>query len=500
MPHPDHKRRLSLRPLVDGLEARALLSIASQYSYVDAYSTVENSASSPAVNAVTPVYTHQISQSAPNITPITDGSSGTATSPTPGATAAYSLSFKSQVSAPGSDSGQVAISGSLNTSSSTYFQDSYFGGSYQVAGTASQAGTLTVNYNAGPTLPGNTVVANFYDGTYHYQSGTFTYSLTKGQSYSFLVTYSVEHGGQRFGKADQGVSVAASSSFTWSFAPPVQLPNLAMLSATINGSTINYAYKTSGTPGTFTAGLYESSNSVYDKTAKLISTQSVASAPNSSGAGTFTLNFTPPPSSPYFFVVANPFGSIVESKTSDNSALVVRNLAWGAKVSAQFRSKVVLIANQLGTDPSYLMAAMAFETGRTFSPSVANAAGSGAVGLIQFLPSTAKALGTTTAALVKMTAEQQLDYVGKYFTPYAGRLATLADVYMAILYPKAIGQGGGFVLFDSTNTPTAYAQNKGLDTNHDGKVTVTEASQLVSSLLQTGQSTGNVYVMTSYYA
>lgn len=41
------------------------------------------------------------------------------------------------------------------------------------------------------------------------------------------------------------------------------------------------------------------------------------------------------------------------------------------------------------------MAAMAFESGETFSPSIKNAAGSGAVGLIQFMPSTAKALGTS---------------------------------------------------------------------------------------------------------
>ena len=64
-------------------------------------------------------------------------------------------------------------------------------------------------------------------------------------------------------------------------------------------------------------------------------------------------------------------------------------LAWGAKVSAAFRNKVRAIASELGTDPNFLMAAMAFETGRSFSPSQRNQAGSGAVGLIQFMPRTA---------------------------------------------------------------------------------------------------------------
>jgi hypothetical protein len=45
-----------------------------------------------------------------------------------------------------------------------------------------------------------------------------------------------------------------------------------------------------------------------------------------------------------------------------------------------------------------------------------------ATGLIQFMPATAKGLGTTTDALKNMTAVEQLDYVYKYFKPYAGKI------------------------------------------------------------------------------
>src|SRR2546427_796322 len=115
-------------------------------------------------------------------------------------------------------------------------------------------------------------------------------------------------------------------------------------------------------------------------------------------------------------------------------------LAWGVRVSEKFRTKVRAIAADLGIDLDYLMAAMAFESAMTFSPSIPNAAGSGAVGLIQFMPATAQALGTTTDELCRMTAEEQLDFVAKYFAGRKGQLQTLEDVYMAILWPAAIGK------------------------------------------------------------
>ena len=93
----------------------------------------------------------------------------------------------------------------------------------------------------------------------------------------------------------------------------------------------------------------------------------------------------------------------------------------------------------------------------------------GNCGLIQFMPSTAKGLGTSTAELAKMTAEEQLDYVYKYFLPYKGRLKNLGDIYMAILYPRAVGKDDNYILFkDGT---VAYRQNIGLDINRDVVIT-----------------------------
>lgn len=160
-------------------------------------------------------------------------------------------------------------------------------------------------------------------------------------------------------------------------------------------------------------------------------------------------------------------------------------LAWGAVVTGPFKAKVMAVAEDLQFDPNFLMAAMAFETGETFSPAIKNAAGSGATGLIQFMPATAKRLGTTTDELAKMSAIDQLDYVKKYFSPYRGKLKTVADVYMAILWPKAVGQPDDFVLFHKEQGKV-YDQNKGLDVDRDGKITKQEAAEKVQKKLEKG--------------
>jgi soluble lytic murein transglycosylase-like protein len=83
------------------------------------------------------------------------------------------------------------------------------------------------------------------------------------------------------------------------------------------------------------------------------------------------------------------------------------------KTSEEFRQKVIQIAANLLIDPNFLMAIMSFESGASFSPSQLNAAGSHAIGLIQFMPSTAKKLGTSTQELGAMTPVRQLDFVEK---------------------------------------------------------------------------------------
>ena len=168
-------------------------------------------------------------------------------------------------------------------------------------------------------------------------------------------------------------------------------------------------------------------------------------------------------------------------------------LAWGRKVSAEFREAVLAIAERLRTKADYLMAVMAFETGYTFSPSVKNMAGSGATGLIQFMPKTAIDMGTTVNELAHMSDVEQLKYVEQYFRPYAGRLDTLSDVYMAVLWPRAIGKPEDYVLWDDDTRPLTYKQNIGLDGDKDGAVTKAEAAGAVLAAYKRGMQEANMW-------
>ena len=163
-------------------------------------------------------------------------------------------------------------------------------------------------------------------------------------------------------------------------------------------------------------------------------------------------------------------------------------IAYSNRVSAEFIMRLKDITDNIGIDPSWLMACMAFETGRTFSATIKNAAGSGAVGLIQFMPGTAAALGTSTEELLKMSPEAQLNVVWKYFMPWRKRLHSLGDTYGAIIWPGMIGKSDDEIIFrkDDALHPKRYVQNRGLDYNKDGLITRGEIVARVQSELERG--------------
>lgn len=150
-----------------------------------------------------------------------------------------------------------------------------------------------------------------------------------------------------------------------------------------------------------------------------------------------------------------------------------------------FIAAVQLLATELKCDYIDLLAIMAFETGRSFSPAQPNKAGGAARGLIQFMPSTATRLGTTTAYLVTLTRTEQMKWVSKYFNQ-SKRLTliprpTLADLYMAVLWPRGIGQAPDYACYSYPSA--SYNANKGLDKNGDGTVTKDECTAKVTAQL-----------------
>ena len=172
-------------------------------------------------------------------------------------------------------------------------------------------------------------------------------------------------------------------------------------------------------------------------------------------------------------------------------------IAFEDEVSDAFAERVRSMAARLGSDPAlpdWIMSVIAFETGGTFDPAQKNLAGSGAVGLIQFMPSTAAHLlgldpnrrahrEEASERFAAMDPLRQLDFVEKYFQPYAGRLNSLSDVYMSVLYPAAVGKPQDYVIFSAG---IAYRQNSGLDLDKDGKITKREATARVRRAFEHG--------------
>jgi hypothetical protein len=151
--------------------------------------------------------------------------------------------------------------------------------------------------------------------------------------------------------------------------------------------------------------------------------------------------------------------------------------------SDAFLTKVESISASLGYNPNWLMAVMHSETGGKYTANVRNPI-SGATGLIQFMPSTATWLGTSTIALAAMSRTTQLDYVYKYYQRWqqAGKVAkSYTDLYMITFYPYAVGKPDSFILgseVSETRARSIAAQNN-FDYDKDGYISVADFKQFV---------------------
>lgn len=142
----------------------------------------------------------------------------------------------------------------------------------------------------------------------------------------------------------------------------------------------------------------------------------------------------------------------------------------------EFLAKVKQIAQRLNCDYRDLLGLMNSESGINAQ---AKNPTSSATGLIQFIESTARSLGTSTAELRQMSPIEQLDYVEKYLATQkanagiSGKLSA-GDLYALTFLPARASRN---VLTSSGEK--YYACNKGLDTNKDGQITKDELGQRI---------------------
>lgn len=152
-----------------------------------------------------------------------------------------------------------------------------------------------------------------------------------------------------------------------------------------------------------------------------------------------------------------------------------------------FFNKLFTVSDNLSIKADWLMLVFYIETGASNTGEINHRAqnkATKATGLIQFMPATARSLGTTTTALQNMTNVEQLDYVERYLQPYASRIKSYTDCYLAVLFPAAIGKPSGWVLETKNLTAETVARfNPLYDLNKDGKITVGEVGRKLRSFL-----------------
>lgn len=194
---------------------------------------------------------------------------------------------------------------------------------------------------------------------------------------------------------------------------------------------------------------------------------------------------TLPPEYPITLAITLPDDSTISGEFNYTTITGVED---NANITPEFIVAIEAMAKRIETQPEYIMAVISFESAGTFSPSIRNPL-SGATGLIQFIPSTARSLGTDLAALATMSPVEQLEYVEKYFDQphFAGKLSSIEGLYSAVLSGQAKPDPDD-TLPNFVNGHQNYNQNAALDINNDGRITSGEAaSEVVSRLYGSGE-------------
>ena len=147
---------------------------------------------------------------------------------------------------------------------------------------------------------------------------------------------------------------------------------------------------------------------------------------------------------------------------------IVINRSGAALKEPGFMEGLRDIASNLGVNADDMLKVMTKESG--LNPAAVNRY-SNATGLIQFMPSTARGLGTTVEELRNMSGVEQLKYIEMYYKNLGIKPGMdVGDIYILNFYPAAINKPRDYVI--ASIGSKIYSQNAGLDVNKDGKITV----------------------------
>jgi hypothetical protein len=162
-------------------------------------------------------------------------------------------------------------------------------------------------------------------------------------------------------------------------------------------------------------------------------------------------------------------------------------MSFTSDLSDGFFDTLKDICTRLGCEPIDLLSVMMSESEVR---ATAHNPNGDASGLIQFMPNILVGLGWTNGpgAFRQLSAEEQLPFVEKFFSPFASKgLSPAARLYQATFLPATLDLGsdpdtvicqqGGIHSF-------AYAPNRGFDQNDDGMITVGELQTFIDRRTQ----------------
>lgn len=137
--------------------------------------------------------------------------------------------------------------------------------------------------------------------------------------------------------------------------------------------------------------------------------------------------------------------------------------------SLDVQYEIIKTARELNISPEWLILVIYKESRGVTT--ITNSK-SGAMGIIQWLPSTAKCLGYNVDTIKKMTFTEQLVLVKLYLikTGKLDRVSSYEDLYLCVFYPRAVGKHNNYVIGRRNSRVTKM--NRSVDVNKDGIITV----------------------------
>ena len=160
--------------------------------------------------------------------------------------------------------------------------------------------------------------------------------------------------------------------------------------------------------------------------------------------------------------------AVAAEKSNDEAGYLMYKAKEYIPAAESFTLEVEKTAQKLNLRTEWLMALIDSES--EFNMLGKNRKGSGAFGLLQWMPSTFEEMDIDK---VSTSPLRQLKYVEQYLNLQQkrfGNFDNFTDLKLSVLYPRAVNKSNNFVLYQKPNR--AYYQNKGLDWNKDGRVTV----------------------------